>query len=363
MARIVYGVSGEGSGHSSRAAAMGRYLVEAGHTARMVSYDRGYRNLHDAFDVFETQGLHIANRDNRVSISRTITENLRKSPQLCRNLLQLRRNLFRDFRPHAVITDFEPMTAYLARLCRVPLMSLDNQHRIRYMKYECPPALRRDERLTRFVIRLMIPRPDVSLVTTFYFGEPKNDHTFLFPPILRDEVRAIPASRGQHILVYLSFGFDTFIERLKARPEHRFVLYGYNRAAQEDNITFKEFSREGFLHDMAGSRAVMASAGFTTLTEALYYRKPYLALPMRGQFEQQLNAVLVEQLGYGVNAPDGSPARISEFLGRLDEFDERLKAYRSEDNSAIERKLDELLQNDCALLRRYRLATRPAPAD
>ena len=35
--------------------------------------------------------------------------------------------------------------------------------------------------------RAMAPRPDLSLVTTFYFGELRNDRTLLFPPILRSE--------------------------------------------------------------------------------------------------------------------------------------------------------------------------------
>ena len=41
MARIVYGVSGEGSGHSSRAREMAGHLVQRGHEVRMASYDRG----------------------------------------------------------------------------------------------------------------------------------------------------------------------------------------------------------------------------------------------------------------------------------------------------------------------------------
>ena len=38
MARIVYGVSGEGSGHSSRAREMIPHLERAGHRVRVVTY-------------------------------------------------------------------------------------------------------------------------------------------------------------------------------------------------------------------------------------------------------------------------------------------------------------------------------------
>lgn len=350
MARIVYGVSGEGSGHSSRAHAMGTYLQSRGHTVRMVSYDRGLRNLRDHFDVTETAGLHIANKDNRVSVPRTVTENVAKLPAFRRSLGEVRRKLFTEFKPDAVITDFEPLTAYLAWYCKVPLISLDNQHRMRYMESPCPPGLDKDAQLTRLVIRMMVPRPAVSLATTFYFGKVKNDHTFLFPPILREDVRAITPSHGDHVLVYLSFGFDSFLDRLRALPDRQFVVYGYDRTAQEGNLAFRPFSREGFLRDMATSAAVIATAGFTTLTEALYYRKPYLALPMKGQFEQQLNAFLVEHLGYGLNGQTGTAEILDSFFNGLNRFDERLQNYRAEDNAAIERKLDALLANDASAL-------------
>lgn len=351
MARIVYGISGEGSGHSSRAHAIGTYLESRGHDVRMVSYDRGLKNLRDRFDVFEIAGLHIANSDNRVSVPRTIVENLAKSPRMIGKARELRRELFVEFQPDAVITDFEPVTAYLAWMRGVPLITLDNQHRMRYMESPCPPGLGRDKRMTELVIRMLVPRPDVSLATTFYFDKVRNDHTFLFPPILRDDVRAIAPERGGHVHVYLSFGFDSFVELLRGEPGERFVLYGYDRDDTEGNITYRKFSREGFLRDMASSKAIIATAGFTTLTEGLYYRKPYMTLPMKGQFEQQLNGYLLQDLGYGLNAPRPDADSLRLFLNSLADFEVNLASYRAEDNSAIQQKLDELFADDCAELK------------
>ncbi len=191
MARILYGVSGEGSGHSSRAREVAGWLREDGHVLRLVSYDRGYRNLCDDFEVFETEGLHITSVDNRVSLVRTFTDNLARLSDGVRRLRELRHWGFKEFAPDVVLTDFEPMTAYLARHYEVPLVSLDNQHRMRHMRHPCPEHLRGDARLTRQVIRLMVPEPDASLVTTFWFGEVTNPRTFLFPPILRRQVQRL----------------------------------------------------------------------------------------------------------------------------------------------------------------------------
>ncbi len=72
MANIVYGLSGEGSGHSSRSKEMIRYLQKQGHTVKVTSYDRGYRNLKDEFDVLEIEGLSFVIEDNKISFFQNI---------------------------------------------------------------------------------------------------------------------------------------------------------------------------------------------------------------------------------------------------------------------------------------------------
>ena len=347
MAKIVYGVSGEGSGHSSRAREMISYLEQLGHVVKVISYDRGYHNLKDDFDVFETEGLHIASSNNRVSKVKTFTENLQRLPGGHQKLHALRKDIFKNFQPDCVLTDFEPMTAYLAYHYNLPLVSIDNQHRIRYMTYPCPVRLQKERRMTASIIRAIVPRPDVSMVTTFYYGEAKNDRTFFFPPILRQSVLTRQPSDGGHVLVYLTSGFESFLNMLKSFPRERFRVYGYDRNEKDGHIVYKPFSKGGFLQDLASCKAVMATAGFTLMTEAFYLRKPYLALPMRGQFEQELNAYLLARLKYGINLRRIRTEAIGNFLYRLPEYRNNLKTYRAEDNSAIKASLGELMEDNC----------------
>ncbi len=353
MARIVYGVSGEGSGHSSRAREMAGHLPRLGHDLWLVSYDRGYRNLRDDFRVFETEGLTIASSDNKVSIVKTFTENLRRLPSGHRKLQELRQQLFKDFQPDCVITDFEPMTAYLANHYDLPLITIDNQHRMRYMQYDCPEGLETDNLLTRTIIRAMVPRPDVSLVITFLFGAVTNERTFLFPPILRSAVlQKTPSNKG-HLLVYATSGYESLIDQLKSLRRERFLVYGYDRTDQDGPCQYRAFSRDGFLLDLATAKGVIATAGFTLISEALYLGKPYCAFPMTGQFEQQLNAAMLEQLGYGKNAQQLTPETVSDFIYRLPDYQARLSGYAAQDNHQILAKLDDLVADDAAEARRF----------
>jgi uncharacterized protein (TIGR00661 family) len=353
MVNIVYGVSGEGSGHSSRAREMLTHLQTQGHRVKVASYDRGYRNLQKDFDTLEITGLSIASEDNRVSALKTISQNLASLPRGLDSLETVKQELFKSFRPDCVITDFEPMTAYLANHYEIPLISLDNQHRMRYMEYPCPKRYKKDALITETVIRAMVPKPDVSLIITFYYGKLKNLHSFLFPPILRSSVLELNPTQGEHILVYVTAGFDTLLQELKTYQRERFRVYGYDKDEQDGPLQFRAFSNAGFLQDLATAKGVIATAGFTLMSEALYLSKPYLALPMQGQFEQMLNGLMLKELGYGKNASRLRSDTIAAFLYRLPDYAEHLQAYDRQGNQAITGKLDELLADDCRLLKRF----------
>lgn len=360
MTRILYGVSGEGSGHSSRAREVLRHLRSRGHDLLVVSYDRGHRNLREEFEVLETEGLHITTADNKVAVARTFADNLRRLPAGMRKLREVRQRAFEEFQPEVVLTDFEPMTAYLARHEGLPLVSIDNQHRMRYMRLPEIEGLEREAKLTRAVIRAMVPSPDAALITTFWMGEVTRPRAWAFAPILRREVRELAPSDGDHVLVYFTKGYDSFQEQLTRYPRERFVIYGAGREGSEGNCTWKAPSQEGFLADLASCKAVVATAGFTLMTEAMHLGKPYLALPMRGQFEQELNAHLLDELGYGVSGREAGEREeiLPAFLYRLPELAARLDAYPREGEGPLFSRLDELVEDGGAGARELRAQRR-----
>jgi len=353
MAKILYGVSGEGSGHSSRARLISSYLLGQGHQVRIASYDRGYKNLKDDFDVLEIVGLTIVSDDNEVSKLKTITENLSKIPSGTKAFNKLRA-LIKEYQPDCIISDFEPCTAYLASHYGLPLITIDNQHRMRYMEYKVPAVLRKDQLITETVIRAMIPKPWVSLITTFHEGKLKNNRTFLFPPILRKEVLDLSPTESEHILVYVTSGFDTLIATLNEFSRETFFVYGYDKEEVAGNLHYRSFSKAGFLNDLAASKAVIATAGFTLISEALHLGKPYLAFPMRGQFEQHLNSFMLHQQGYGAECAEPNADTLAAFLYRLPDYREKLTMYPRSGNQAIQSKLDEFLAGQLEKLYEYK---------
>lgn len=343
MARIVYGVSGEGWGHAARSKVVLAHLERAGHDLVVVTYDRGIRYLKDRFPLFEVEGFNIATADNRVSVARTIRDGLVHLVRGHPKYMALKKGLFPKFEPDVVITDFEPMTAHLAKHFDLPLVTIDNQHMIRYVDFPLPAKLRPSWLLTEMVIGAFIPKPDLSLVTTFFFGKAKNSKTSLFPPILSEEIFRLAPSEGDDVVVYLTYGYDTLMDTLKCFKDQRFLIYGSGRAGSEGNLVFRPYGREGFLADLADGRAIIASGGFTLISEALYLRKPYLGIPVRNQFEQEINTYLVEKLDYGMRSSGGSRRDIGDFLERASYYRTQLTSYDPGDNRNLFMRVDACL--------------------
>jgi len=265
----------------------------------------------------------------------------------------LKEKYFKEFKPDCVISDFEPMTAYFALQYDIPLISIDNQHRIRYIELNYPNDMVADAILVENLIRMMIPRPDVALITTFYFGSLKNERSFLFPPIMRQEVLDLKPQEEDYLLVYTNSGYNELLNLLQTYKREKFIVYGEEDEQVLDNVICKKPSKSGFLHDLENCKAVIGTAGFTLMTEAFYLKKPFLAFPLGKQFEQEYNAFLLNKTGYGRAPKLLSKESISAFLYDLPEYNHNLASYEHKDNSEIQQKLDELLANECELLKQY----------
>src|SRR5260221_11697716 len=91
MTNILYGVNGEGAGHSSRSREIITHLQEQGHTVHVVSFDRGLKNLAADFDVTEIFGMRLATIHNQVRYGRTVLRNLLTIPRAAKSAHKLKR--------------------------------------------------------------------------------------------------------------------------------------------------------------------------------------------------------------------------------------------------------------------------------
>jgi len=343
MANILYGVNGEGAGHSTRAKEVISHLLSQGHQVHVASFDRGLQNLKEHFDVTEIYGFRFAYVNNRVRYQRTIAKNLITIPQAAKSLARLKQ-LIDERQINLVITDFEPLTCHVGHKKRLPVISIDNQHCLTNAVVSYPKRWRRDAAAAKLVTRLMTPHANAYLVISFFTAPIRKRNTFLFPPLLRQEILGASPTEGDHVLVYVTSPAPALAKLLRS-VRCRFVAYGFGREgkSEEGNVLYKKPSLDGFFADLVSARAIIANSGFSLVTESLHLGKPYLALPVSHQFEQIFNAYWLEKSGYGASWEELNKERIEAFLYNLPQYRDALARYPRPGNHALFEKLETLI--------------------
>jgi len=162
------------------------------------------------------------------------------------------------------------------------------------------------------------------VVINFFEAPLRIDSAVLAPPVVRPLIEQLTPTNGGHILLYSTIGdnHERLCEILTKFPGHKFFIYGFDKALatplDEKNCIFKKRSTEGFLNDLASARGVIASAGFSLLSECLYLKKKMLLLPIAGQYEQVVNANYIEKLALGLSAKEIDRPTVARFLEELE---------------------------------------------
>src|SRR5580700_3580249 len=341
MANILYGVNGEGAGHSTRSKEVLTHLREQGHTLHVASFDRGMQNLRDQFEVTEIFGFRFAYVNNRVRYKRTIAKNLITVPQAAKSANRLK-NLIATWKIDLVITDFEPLSCHVAHRVGLPVISIDNQHCLTNAVVSYPTQYRSDAAAAKLVTKLMTPHADAYLVISFFSAPVKKRNTFLFPPLLRQEILEATPTQGEHVLVYVTSPAPALTKILSA-VRAPFIAYGFGRDGKEGNVVYKKPSLDGFMRDLTSAKAIVANAGFSLVTEALHLGKPYLAVPVEHQFEQIFNAYWLQKMEYGAYWKELNKESVESFLYNLPLYREKLADYPRQGNGALLAKLDALI--------------------
>ena len=300
--KILYGVQATGHGHISRARAMAKAFTKHDVEITWLFSGRQREKLPDMtpFGDFEHRdGLTFQTAHGQIKHVDTI---LKARPlRFLKDVIQL------DLSPYdAVVTDFEPVTAWAAKLAGVPSVGIGHQ-------YAFGPGVPNtgSNIVTRAIMRQFAPTQK-SLGLHWF---PYRDN--VLPPIL--DLPDIERSKAGHILVYLPFeNQDTVIELLNTLPDTEFVLYasGMTRS-QRGNVACHPTDNMGFKQHLASCRGVLCNSGFELISECLQWRKPLLTRPLVGQTEQLSNALAIEQLGYGHVMHSLSKERIKHWLDAM----------------------------------------------
>jgi uncharacterized protein (TIGR00661 family) len=323
---VLYALCGTGRGHASRALALAHLLRERGHRVTLASGGPNLRLLHRLGEpTLTVPALRQVFDGNGVDLRATARANWRWTYLSVYLFRRLERRLH-DLGADGVVCDFEPFLPYVARRMGLPVVALNHQQILSAARCRVPFGHRLSALGTAAGIAFLAPsRPARVVVPTFFFPPVRDPRrTVLVPPILRPEVLQAHPTRSGDLLVYYNAPDPGALDALHAAGLSA-TVYGFpepaDAARRYPRLHFRAPSQRGFLRDLARCRAVVATAGFTLMSEALHLGKPVLAVPNRGFFEQLLNALELERSGRGMAVPSG---RLT--AADLRRFDEQVEA-------------------------------------
>jgi uncharacterized protein (TIGR00661 family) len=354
--RILYGVVGEGMGHAMRSGVVLDHLTK-NHEVQVVVSGRAHdyllKRASERLSVRKIWGLNIVYEDNEVQNFRTVLANLKGAVTGMPKNVRAYFDIAEKFAPDVVISDFESWSYLFAKNRDIPVVSVDNIQMVSRCTHapEILAGHESDLRMAKAVVKPKVAGAFHYLITTFFYPPVRKKRTTLHPPILRPEIlaaaRADGDNAGEHLLVYQTSTSNEALPEILARSGRECRIYGLRRDLREEvvegNLRYRPFSEAGFIEDLRTARGVIASGGFTLMGEAVYLHRPMLAVPVRKQFEQVLNARYLEAEGYGLSADEISDERLGEFVDRLPEFQRRLASYQQDGNRDLLGKLDEVL--------------------
>jgi len=238
---------------------------------------------------------------------------------------------------------------------RIPCISIDNIHLISECKISKPEDS--DLRLTsvRTLIKVLHPTSDYYIIPAYADVKPKNKKTFLVKPVVRKEFTKLKPKDENFVLVYQTTSTNKKMLKMLEKSKYKFKIYGFKGEKDRKNLVFKQFSEKGFLEDLKNCKYVIVNGGFTVISEAIYLKKPILALPILNQFEQEYNGYSLRKRGFGDYTKDFENFDLEAFELQLPYLKHQLNKFGDWDNSELLNTVNKLINKRKTKKPRYEL--------
>ena len=242
------------------------------------------KNTSDPFDGIHIQPIKFARKNHRINLLGSFFNALK--------CVKANYTILKKYKPKLCITDYEPSVAWFAFINRVPLITVDNQHRFNYCDLKLPFPYNVSVLKLAIFNKWYIPHPKYSIISSFSDNlKPKFKHA----SVLNLGVSNLIASpnKVQSIVVYgKEPTYSNIVTALK-KVCPNFQLIIYTNESKSIEAIYKKFDRNNFLDDLTKCSYCIGSAGNQLATECNWLGIPFLAVAEDNQIEQILNTKML----------------------------------------------------------------------
>ncbi|AKB17177.1 MULTISPECIES: UDP-N-acetylglucosamine--N-acetylmuramyl-(pentapeptide) pyrophosphoryl-undecaprenol N-acetylglucosamine transferase [unclassified Methanosarcina] len=320
--KIIIFMCGEGLGHTSRCLALGKEFLAAGHETHFGAY--GYSK-----ELVEKTGygaheippeITLVGTAGALNIGKSIKATLKNTPLSgYRKLLKL----IDELEPDVVLSDGYYLGILAAKSRKISVYFIGHQfNMVEFFQNRGPFVGAAGKLIKRFYYYIFssvdgIIVPDYPLPYSvnrrnFTLTREINDTIFFSGPLIRWRYREVKAKKLPHPNVLSTIGafgyraaiFRSVLEAAKLDPGiHYTFISGPGVDPKQfpeipDNVEFTGFTENPFPY-FKGSDLVITAGGHGTILESLAFGLPVLSFPDEKHSEQENNATVLEEGGYG----------------------------------------------------------------
>lgn len=296
MKTIALSCTGEGFGHAARTVALAQVLREK---YRIVVFCPRHvfpfmeENLGEV-ELEEIPYFSFIKQRERIDYARTVFANL---PQAIRFPIAVRR-IARRLRMRgavALVSDYDPYGAYAADLIGMPILQINHPSVVlRQQDFSLESIL------AKIISIVLMGKYHRKLVVSFYNGD--------VGPLVRRSIESRKNDSEDFFVVYL-------------KPSYRKVMLRALKRLSIHNVHVFPDPKKNIVDYLSRCRGVISSAGHQFMSEALVLGKPVFVVPQTGQYEQLLNAEMLERSGWGTwSTIDQLDSRLPDFVHNISAF-------------------------------------------
>lgn len=282
--KILYAIQGTGNGHISRALEIVPALKKKAAVDVLISGSAWELKL--PFDIdYKMHGLgFIFGRNGGVDMLSTYLQ--MDSRKLMKEIQSLPVEKY-----DLIISDFEPVSCWAARLKNKLCVGLSNQA---VTLHTNAPRPKHTDRVGKMILQHYAP---AHIQYGFHF---KRFDENVYTPIIRNEIRSAEIEMKDHVTVYLpSYDDQKIIDYVKQFKEQRWEIFSKHGldVIHGKNFSLYPLNSRHFVKSLAAGSGLLSNAGFGAASEALFLGKKLMVIPMKAQYEQHCNAAVLESMG------------------------------------------------------------------
>jgi uncharacterized protein (TIGR00661 family) len=344
--KILFGICGISNGHCSRQLPIIKHLLEEGNEVLVFTYGDGLRYFKNripedaSFTIIPVENPYYVGTPQGLDFELTAKSDKNSVDFVRINSLAMHRAAEEFGNLDLVISDYEMVAAQYAYTKNIPLVTLDQQSK--YLVGDFSPVLNGTSYTDEVErLNLFFPKAEKRIAVSFFRVEKNNRETDcnveVFSPMIRPEVleaKGISQSDNPSILVYVTAQqlgdqpIEDWINTIQAAlpkhcEAHLFLPQRIELPKNSSHLSFYHHGDSRFDPLLFASHGIVTTAGHNLLSEAMYLEKPVFALPLP-LYEQQLNAHIIEEGGFGLSRPSLCVEELRTFLTNLDAYSKNI---------------------------------------